>query len=74
MTKSSTPTIAPIDPTRCYGWRYDSCDMPPVFELTEYFLDGSWGLYTLCIKHARDAMNGLESESNPAAARVWRGL
>lgn len=72
--KSSEPNIVPADPDTCYGWAYQPCGLSARFELTEYYFNGSWSQYSLCVYHAAEAMNGVDSEAHPPVARVWRGL
>lgn len=61
----------PASYVACNGWAYETCWRRARWVLREIWHDGHWQEHHLCNWHVEAVFAGIDSESDPPAARIW---
>ena len=66
--------MRPAERPACNGWAYQSCWRQARWQLLYVWADRRWESYDLCNTHVEAVFAGVDAESDPPIARVWRSL
>jgi len=62
--------IVPDSFRRCYGWAYESCDMPPSWVCIVIYREGGWDASPVCNRHAAAYLGDTSSWTQEVESRT----